>query len=288
MARRIVFPASLRNAVTKLTASCGRSVYLVGTAHVSKQSVVEVQQTIDIVQPAVVFLELCHQRENLLTADASEMRKKLTWQQTYEKLVSGQENVFGVLYSSALRDISEELEVLPGEEFRGAYESARRTGCTVVLGDRPLNITLSRMWHGLRLYEKAMLTGMLIGGGLGMTFSDSDSLRQQVEEMKQNKDALTAELRRMGDRFPWLVHALINERDMFMTLELQLLLREMREKQVDGDVVAVVGAGHVEGMQREWAVQRSAEQMLQLHRNLQRVPSDAVEPSSFISIADLR
>lgn len=51
---------------------------------------------------------------------------------------SGQASLFEVLYSWMLERFGSELEVAPGEEFRVAYEEARKLGALVILGDRPV------------------------------------------------------------------------------------------------------------------------------------------------------
>ena len=58
------------------------------------------------------------------------------------------------------------LDVMPGEEFRVALQQAHAGGAQVVLGDRPLTITLARVWHALGLWEKVKLTGTLLWTGL--------------------------------------------------------------------------------------------------------------------------
>ena len=58
------------------------------------------------------------------------------------------------------------LDVMPGEEFRVALREAHALGAHVVLGDRPLTITLARVWHALSLWEKLKLTGTLLWTGL--------------------------------------------------------------------------------------------------------------------------
>ena len=51
--------------------------------------------------------------------------------------------------------------VAPGEEFRAAFAAARSIGCFVVLGDRPISITLSRTWASLSLWCVAFAVAAL-------------------------------------------------------------------------------------------------------------------------------
>ncbi|KAG6484335.1 hypothetical protein ZIOFF_052850 [Zingiber officinale] len=91
-------------------------VYLVGTAHVSQESCKEVQAIISCLKPQVVFLELCASRVAILAPQN-----------------------FQVLYCS-LEDVAHKLEVLPGAEFRIAYEETMGYGGKIILGDRPVHL----------------------------------------------------------------------------------------------------------------------------------------------------
>ena len=70
------------------------------------------------------------------------------------------------LWRRLLAKVGKNLDVMPGEEFRVALQEAHAGGAQVVLGDRPLTITLARVWHALGLWEKVKLTGSLLWTGL--------------------------------------------------------------------------------------------------------------------------
>lgn len=86
------------------------------------------------------------------------------------------------MYGWLLARVGADLDVMPGEEFRVALAAARAVGAQVVLGDRPLNITLARVWGALSTWEKARLSGSLLWTGLSML--DTEEMRQEIERMK--------------------------------------------------------------------------------------------------------
>lgn len=57
----------------------------------------------------------------------------------------------------------------PGAEFRAAAEAAAAVPggqCCLVLGDRPIEITLSRAWEALSWQRRLQLLGDLVSAGV--------------------------------------------------------------------------------------------------------------------------
>lgn len=157
---------------------------------------------------------------------------------------SGRTTPFQGIYSWLLARVGNDLDVSPGEEFRVAAQEARKLGVNLVLGDRPLSITLSRLWAALSLWEKCRLLGTLLWTGLSML--DSEEMKSEIEKMKDS-DVLTEAIKEVGKDFPSLLGPLITERDQYMTY----VMRELAGKDAT-KVVAVVGAGHLEGIKNYW------------------------------------
>ncbi|XP_011627595.1 traB domain-containing protein isoform X2 [Amborella trichopoda] len=112
-------------------------VYLVGTAHVSQESCREVQAIIRFLKPQVVFLELCPSRVSILTTQNLKVPSMNDMIDMWRKKKM---NALGIMYSWFLAKAAETLEVLPGSEFRIAYEEAVSYGAKVILGDRPVHL----------------------------------------------------------------------------------------------------------------------------------------------------
>ncbi|XP_038981847.1 uncharacterized protein LOC103717701 isoform X3 [Phoenix dactylifera] len=155
--RKRVLPEELSKGVAILECESSAEggtcdVYLVGTAHVSQESCKEVQAVISYLKPQVVFLELCSNRVAILTPQNLQVP---TLSEMIDMWKKKKMNTFGILYSWFLAKVADKLEVFPGSEFRVAFEEAMSYGAKVILGDRPVHITLRRTWGKMTLWHRA-------------------------------------------------------------------------------------------------------------------------------------
>jgi pheromone shutdown protein TraB len=77
--------------------------------------------------------------------------------------------------NSSSSSSSGQTAVRPGIDFRAANECAEAIGAEIVLGDRPIEITLKRAWEALTLLEKAKLVV-----GLAMAVAGTSKASKQV------------------------------------------------------------------------------------------------------------
>ncbi|CAN6571626.1 unnamed protein product [Malus baccata var. baccata] len=154
----------LRNVVALTCKSTAKGsicdVYLVGTYHISAKSCREVEAVISHLKPEVVFLELCSSRVAALTPPNLKDLKELTMEEMIE-MWKKNHNAFEI-YGWILSKVLSELEVFPGSEFAVAYEEARKYGGKVILGDRPVQITVGRTWAMMPLWHKIKLLYSLL------------------------------------------------------------------------------------------------------------------------------
>ncbi|KAJ6842430.1 traB domain-containing protein [Iris pallida] len=97
---RRALPAELSKSVVALECESSAEggtcdVYLVGTAHISKESCMEVQAVISYLKPQVVFLELCPRRVGILTPRDLHVPTVKEMIDNWKK----NNNLFGILYS---------------------------------------------------------------------------------------------------------------------------------------------------------------------------------------------
>lgn len=214
----------------------GKQITLVGTAHVSKDSVELVKSVIAEIQPDTVCVELCESR-------ASAIRQKERWQETDIIKVIKEKKAFlllsNLMLASFQKRIAEKLEVAPGEEMIQAMASAEAVGATVHLADRDIRTTLSRTWRGMGLWGKVKLIFQLL-----LSLGEVDEISEaDVEKMKQ-QDMLASILDEVGKSMPQVRNSLIDERDRYLAEKIRTAPGKT--------IVAVVGAGHVPGMKRCW------------------------------------
>lgn len=147
---------------------------------------------------------------------------------------------FRVLLAGVSKRVSASAGVQSGGEFRAARVAADEIGAQVVLGDRPIEITLRRAWSALSWREKAGLVAALLRGA---TSARAAATEEALRALKED-DVLSAVFAEVGTRFPSLMGPLVHERDVYLAWSLK------RSKAVNGSstVVGVVGRGHLRGV----------------------------------------
>lgn len=209
-----------------------REIFLLGTAHVSSESVREVEEAVRALRPDCVCVELDKGRlEALSDPDAW---KKLDLIAIIRK---GQLStlVANLMLASHQKRMGLQTGVKPGSELVAAVRVSQELGIPVVLVDREIKTTLGRAWALTPWRRRFLLAGSLLEGLFDRTPLDE----QKLAEMRE-QDTLTALMDEMGKTFPEIRQVVIVERDHFMTG--RILASEGKK------VLAVVGAGHRSGM----------------------------------------
>jgi len=210
-------------------------IIIVGTAHVSEKSVQEVISKIEETRPDIVAVELCPARYRALIGQEEEKEIKIS-----ELLSGGKLFLFLVQLFLAYiqRKIGEEMGVKPGSEMLAAIEAAKRAGARVALVDRDIGITIQRFWSAMGFFDKIRLVGSLVPAALG--WGDEEEIDIDSITQADIVSQMISEFRKIS---PGAANVLVDERDAFLARNLFLLSKQ-------GRVLAVVGAGHREGIVR--------------------------------------
>jgi pheromone shutdown-related protein TraB len=230
----------------------GRRIVLVGTAHISQESVELVRSVIERERPDAVCVELDPRRMEALSQrkvwEGLDLREVIRKRQLATLLLN-------LMLSSYQKRLGGKLGVMPGSELLEAVEVARAQGVPVVLCDRDVRITLRRAWAAPSLWKKSKLLAELLAGS-----SDAPEINEEVLRSLRKKDVLSEWMQELGDRYPELKRALIDERDGYLAAKIRA---------AEGRVlVGVVGAGHLAGMVK--ALREGSEVDL---RELERIPA---------------
>ena len=213
-----------------------KKITLIGTAHVSFESADLVQKVIEDEKPDMVCVELCESRYQSIM-------QKSQWQNTNLLKVIKEKKAFLLLSNLMLayfqKKVGQKLGIRPGEEIVRAIQVATSVGASIHLADRDIRTTLSRTWRCMGLWAKIRLLFQLV-----TSVGEMDSIKKSdIEEMKK-KDVLEMFLSEIGKSFPEIRRILIDERDQYLAH----MIRSAPGKKI----VAVVGAGHVPGIQGYW------------------------------------
>lgn len=209
-----------------------RTILLIGTAHVSQHSVDLVTEVISQEQPDSVCIELDEKRYQALTQEKR-------WQKLDLKTVIKKKQLSTLMVSlmmaSYQKKLGENLGVSPGAELLAAAQTARQLNIPVSLCDRDIRVTLRRAWKSTSVFKKGYLLTSLIAG----LFDSEEIDEKKLEELKQ-QDVLTELMAEMGESLPDMKKVLIDERDIYLS--------EKIKSTPGNNLVAVVGAGHVNGI----------------------------------------
>jgi len=208
-------------------------IRLIGTAHVSQKSVEDVRSAIEEFQPDIIGIELDRGRLISLTEETADPPIS-------EILKGGNFGQLLVQWVLAFiqQRIGAETGVKPGAEMLAAIEEAEAHQKPIALIDRDIRITLSRFWGKMRIWEKIKLIGALLYSIVGVSGEEID-----VDALT-NQDVVSAAMEEFRKFSPRGAQALIDERDAYLAHQI-LMLNGRYER-----VLAVVGAGHIQGVQR--------------------------------------
>lgn len=218
---------------------CEPKLEIVPTAHISKDSVEKVKEVIYANRPEIVAIELDAGRFQALLDKENGIQHKDEFD--LKKILKGS-NIVVTLVSSFLsssqRRMGEEVGVDPGSEMLEAYHIAREVNADVALIDRNIQVTLKRTINGMSIKEKLTFAWELLKSFI-MGEDMEEDLKEEVEILKQ-EDTVKEVMEFFKKTSPGGYNALVHERDAYMAYNLKSLEKH--------NVVAVVGAGHKEGI----------------------------------------
>ncbi len=213
----------------------GDNILLVGTAHVSPDSVKEVRDAIEVFRPDIVAVELDDRRLKVLS-------DRKAWESTPITRLLKDRNAYVFIAQSFLssyqRRLGQKFGAEPGSEMLEAVRAAEKNGIRVLLADRDITVTLKRAWKKMKLREKWRIMWTL----LQLPFVDYEEEAKEIDLKELMKeDALTSMMNELKELAPNVAEVLLVERDVY-------LARRIADASKGKRVLAVVGAGHVRGV----------------------------------------
>lgn len=209
---------------------------LLGTAHVSKESVAAVEAALESRAFDVIAVELDPARHRALTDPDALAKLDLV-----QAIKSGKAGLLAANLALAAyqRRLSEQLGVEPGAELKAAAVGATARGLPLALIDRDIGLTFKRAWSKLGFWKRSML-----GAGLFTSLIVDEKVDDDAIEKLKEGDVLEASFAEFAGQSPELFEAVIAERDRYMAAK----LRETGAAHPGKHVLAVVGAGHLAGL----------------------------------------
>jgi pheromone shutdown-related protein TraB len=209
-----------------------RAITLIGTAHVSRESIAEVAAVIRSERPDQVCVELDAERYKAIS-------QKDNWEKLNVVKVFREGKGFllmaNLVLSGFQRRMGNELGVKPGEEMKTAIDAAIELGIPYRFCDREVQITLRRAWARCGLWSKSKLLASLAASA----FTTEKLSEAEIENLK-NRSELDGMMSELAEYLPSVKETLIDERDRYLAAK---IWSGGAARQV-----AVVGAGHLMGI----------------------------------------
>ena len=217
----------------KIVECNGRKITLIGTAHVSKESVEEVKETIKTINPDCVAVELDEKRADSI--QNSEKYKELDIVQVLKR-GEGFLLIANLILASFQRKMGQNVGVKPGDEMLAAIEVAKELNIPTALVDRPIQITLRRAWAKNGFMGRIKLLSTLIASA----FSKEEVSAEEIEKLKKQSE-MDSMMTELAEYMPVIKEVLIDERDKYLATNIW--------NSQGNNVVAVLGAGHLPGVE---------------------------------------
>ncbi|GFP87677.1 trab domain-containing protein [Phtheirospermum japonicum] len=241
------------------------AIWIIGTNHISRESTADVERVISAVRPDNVVVELCRSRQVTWAffelffragimytpenGDQSQQLRSSVFSLTgtgFFGAIGRSINLGGqtalalrLLLATFSSKVSSDINRPFGDEFRAARKVSEEIGAQLVLGDRPIEITLERAWSSLNWKEKLNLVSSVIRG-----ITSSDDLYNKATEEPRVDDSSFQLYEQLSFSYPSLLPPLIYERDTFIAWSLKRSKAVNKSKKV----VGVIGKGHMNGV----------------------------------------
>ena len=214
------------------------NIILLGTSHVAKKSAKEIEDVINQYSPEVVGIELDLNRLKTLLSDNKGSKKSSSFSMISEIGLGGY--LFGIIAGYIQQKIGKSLGIQPGVDMKKAYTIARDKNIAIALIDINIKTTLKKM-SKLSVFRKLKMFSSLFFKSFKKEYRNklNFDIKKGVPDEKVIKFAMKVFKKEVPDMYK----ILIDDRNIHMSNRL-LKLRENHS----GYILAVVGAGHVDGM----------------------------------------
>tara|TARA_Y100000310_G_scaffold342247_1_gene444629 strand:- start:38171 stop:38860 length:690 start_codon:yes stop_codon:yes gene_type:complete len=208
-----------------------RNLTIIGTSHIAKQSLDDVEKAIVDGKPDIVALELDRRRLYSLFNKPNKIR-------IYDiKRVGIKGFIFSLIGAWVEKKLGKLVGVAPGSEMKKAVKLAKKNGIKIALIDQDIEITLKRFSKALTWKEKWNFV---------MDILKAIFIRKNVIEFDltkvPSKKVIKKLVSQVKKRYPNVYNVLIVERNNVMAENLRKIMEMHPEKKV----LAIIGAGHEE------------------------------------------
>lgn len=216
------------------------TIQLLGTSHISQESVHEIQRAVEEGKPDIIAVELDIQRAIALLQN---QKNRLSISHIRHIGVKGY--IFAKVGQIVQQKLGKVVGISPGSEMKAALMIAKKKKINVAFIDQPIRITLKKFSKALTWKEKGKFLADFFKG----IFQPKKQAREmglgQLDLRKvPTQELIIKMMSRLKNRYPSIYKTIVEDRNVYMVKSLVKLVR----KNPENKILAIVGAGHIEGM----------------------------------------
>jgi len=216
--------------------------YIIGTSHISKDSIAEIKSSIESRKPQIIAVELDQERAKALFS--KQQSNKIGMGEILKIGVKG--FIFAKVGQFVQKKLGKYVGSAPGMEMKTAITEAKKRGLKIALIDQPIRITLKNFSQSLTWREKFRFAADI---SKGILFRKKQMKEMGLELFTIDKVPSEKLIEKMmvylKKRYPNVYKTLVEDRNKYMVNKLVKLMRDHPEE----EIIAVVGAGHKKGME---------------------------------------
>ncbi|HJO01926.1 MAG TPA: TraB/GumN family protein [Candidatus Woesearchaeota archaeon] len=206
-----------------------KNLTIIGTSHIAKQSLDDVENAVEDGKPNIIALELDRRRLYSLFKKPSKMS-------IYDiKRVGIKGFIFALIGAWAEKKLGKIVGVAPGSEMKKAVRLARKHDIKLALIDQDIEITLKRFSKSLTWKEKWNFIIDIVKA----IFVRKNVIEFDLTKVPSKK-VIKKLVGQVKKRYPNIYKVLIEERNQVMAEN----LRKIMENYQDKKILAIIGAGH--------------------------------------------
>lgn len=221
-----------------------RKLTLIGTSHIARQSLNEIELAFQQHVPGIVAVELDRRRLHSLMSDD---KSKVGLGDIARIGFKGY--LFAVIGGWLQRKLGSVVGVMPGSEMKLAVQLAVKSGAKVALIDQDIEITLRKFSQRLTWKEKFRFVGDMFKSVFFKKKAMAElGLKGDKIDLSKvpDKELVRKLIGQLEKRYPNVYDVLVRQRNKIMANNLAKLIHKFPEE----NILAVVGAGHEEEMLR--------------------------------------
>ena len=209
-----------------------KNLTIIGTSHIARQSLEEVERAIEEGKPDIVALELDRKRlHGLMNREEGRVSLHNIGR------VGLKGFIFSLIGAWAEKKLGKLVGVAPGSEMKKAVMLARKNKLKIALIDQDIEITLRRFSKALTWKEKWNFIADIVK----QIFAGNREIEFDLTKVPEKK-IIRKLIDKVKIRYPNIYKVLIEERNEVMAKNLEKIMEENEDKKI----LAIIGAGHEE------------------------------------------